>query len=242
MVHVCNPRCFVIPVPNTLKQVMGSQNKSKVSFFDPEASGSTLKWIVSFKWNMYGRFIHSAMLALFLVLCCVYGLLVSAGCTTSAFFLDSAEPALAVSAAFISALFLLHEGLQALRSGRRFLGSRWNWCDVLAHCGVVATALAGSQTSTSTSTYPTNLRIACGWVLVLLSVTLLGMLRPYEDTGALVRMLTTIISDMRWFFLLQVHTSTYTHTHSYSHTHTRTCTHAHTQYKRIRTHTYTHVR
>jgi Ca2+/H+ antiporter len=33
---------------------------------------------------------------------------------------------------------------------------------------------------------------------------LIGMLRPYQPTGALVRMLTRIVLDIKWFMLVQV--------------------------------------
>ena len=178
------------------------------TFFDQDKSGQVLKLAVNYKWNTYGRFIHSSFLLLFLVLCFVYGVLVAAGSTSASWSSwGLSQPALGSTAMVLSSLFLLHELLQLVFQGpRRFFSSLWNWVDVLAHSAVVATAATGSSFShqPTAAVYAVELRVVCGWTLVLLSVVLIGMLRPYQPTGALVRMLTRIVLDIKWFMLVQV--------------------------------------
>jgi len=144
-----------------------------------------------------GRWIQGFTLGLFIVNCGLYGALVTINCTAN--FPKGSKGALSISVITISALFIVHEFFQGIRVGCRYFLSVWNWVDILANFGLILTSifsLIGQCSST--------LRIFCGVTLVMLAFELIGLVRPFKQTGALVRMLTQILIDVKWFFVIQI--------------------------------------
>ena len=178
--------------PNALFQAI--TNSKSMKAFETNA----MIYAISYKWERYGRLIHTLRFLMYFVILVLY----SMGCLELNRGTMTRDFLYFWYSASLCGFYLFAELRQLFQHTKNLLvyfSSVWNMLELSVYVGVCSSPFFLMLEGRKEIAYP-----LCGWTAIAAYMNTLAYLRPYSNTGPLVRMLQQIMNDAKEFILIQV--------------------------------------